>query len=54
MGAVGTQERYRQWSMFAFDPSEKPVVGRPYTEGATADCPPVAAHTLLARMLTPA
>jgi 2,3-bisphosphoglycerate-independent phosphoglycerate mutase len=30
------------------------VTGRAYTEPATADCPVVAAHTLLARMVTPA
>ncbi|MGZ6925236.1 MAG: cofactor-independent phosphoglycerate mutase [Acidimicrobiia bacterium] len=34
--------------------SESEVVGRPYTEAATADCPVVAAHTLLARMVTSA
>ena len=34
--------------------SESEVVGRAYTEPATADCPAVAAHTLLARMVTPA
>jgi 2,3-bisphosphoglycerate-independent phosphoglycerate mutase len=33
--------------------SESEVVGRPYTEVATADCPAVAAHALLARMVTP-
>ena len=32
--------------------SESEVVGREYTEAATADCPAVAAHTLLARMVT--
>lgn len=30
------------------------VTGRAYTESATADCPAVAAHTLLARMVTSA
>jgi 2,3-bisphosphoglycerate-independent phosphoglycerate mutase len=32
--------------------SESEVVGREYSEPATADCPAVAAHTLLARMVT--
>ena len=34
--------------------SESVVTGRAYTESATADCPAVAAHTLLARMVTSA
>ena len=34
--------------------SESTVAGRAYTESATADCPAVAAHTLLARMVTSA
>ena len=34
--------------------SESQVTGRPYTESATEDCPAVAAHTLLARMVTSA
>lgn len=34
--------------------SETVVTGRAYTEPATADCPAVAAHTLLARMVTSA
>ena len=24
----GYEERYRQWSMYAFDPSETPIVGK--------------------------
>jgi 2,3-bisphosphoglycerate-independent phosphoglycerate mutase len=34
--------------------SDSVVTGRAYTESATADCPAVAAHTLLARMVTSA
>ena len=34
--------------------SASQVAGRDYTETATADCPVVAAHTLLARMVTSA
>ncbi len=34
--------------------SESTVTGRDYTESATTDCPAVAAHTLLARMVTSA
>ena len=28
MGRPGYEERYDQWSQYAFDPSEKPVVGK--------------------------
>ena len=28
VGRPDHEERYRQWSMYAFDPSEKPVVGK--------------------------
>ena len=28
VGKPGYEERYREWSMYAFDPSEKPVVGK--------------------------
>ena len=28
VGRPGIEERYGQWSMHAFDPSEKPVVGK--------------------------
>ena len=28
MGRLGYEERHNQWSMYAFDPSEKPVVGK--------------------------
>ena len=28
VGGPGYEGRYRQWSMYAFDPSEKPVVGK--------------------------
>lgn len=28
IGRPGFEERYNQWSMYAFDPSEKPVVGK--------------------------
>ena len=28
VGTPGYEERYRRWSMYAFDPSEKPVVGK--------------------------
>ena len=28
VGRPGIEERYGQWSMYAFDPSEKPVVGK--------------------------
>jgi len=28
VGRPGCEERYRQWSQYAFDPSEKPVVGK--------------------------
>jgi len=28
VGQPGDEERYRQWSMYAFDPSEKPAAGK--------------------------
>lgn len=28
VGTPGYEERFRQWSMYAFDPSEKPEVGK--------------------------
>ena len=28
VGKPGYEERHHQWSMYAFDPSEKPVVGK--------------------------
>jgi 2,3-bisphosphoglycerate-independent phosphoglycerate mutase len=34
--------------------STRPASGRPYTEAATRDCPPVAAHRLMPRLVAPA
>ena len=28
MGRPGFEERYNSWSMYAFDPSERPIVGK--------------------------
>ena len=37
VGQPGYAERYNQWSMYAFDPSEKPVVGKRSREWTAVD-----------------
>jgi hypothetical protein len=51
VGRPGFEERYNQWSMYAFDPSETPIVGKQSRESTAVGPTDLACVREMARCL---